>query len=418
MKRTIIPGVRTGRVRIPASKSQAHRLLICAALGEEKTEVVCDGISADIAATAKCLRALGAKIEEMETGFLVSPIKKVPEGRCDLYCGESGSTLRFLLPIVGALGAQAVFHREGRLPQRPLAPLDGVLTAHGMTLTEDGDLLLCSGRLEAGNYEIAGNVSSQYISGLLMALPRLNADSTLTVTGRLESAAYVAMTEDALRLSKIEFLKNGSTYTILGGQKFRLPARTVVEGDWSNTAFFLCMGALSKEGVTVEGLNLQSSQGDRGVLNVLRRFGAEVTEHGDAVTVKRGALHGVTINAAPIPDLIPVLSVVASVAEGETRVENAYRLRLKESDRLKSTANLLRALGGQVEEKEDGLVITGVSALHGGAVETQNDHRLAMSAATAACAATGEITVDNDGCVAKSYPRFWEDFSSLKGEGL
>ena len=418
MKRTIIPGARTGRVLIPASKSQAHRLLICAALGEEKTEVVCDGISADIAATAKCLRALGAKIEEMETGFLVSPIKKVPEGRCDLYCGESGSTLRFLLPIVGALGAQAVFHREGRLPQRPLAPLDGVLTAHGMTLTEDGDLLLCSGRLEAGNYEIAGNVSSQYISGLLMALPHLTGESTLTVTGALESAAYVAMTEDALRLSKIEFPKNGSTYTILGGQKFRLPACTVVEGDWSNTAFFLCMGALSKEGVTVEGLNLQSSQGDRGVLDILRRFGAEVTEHDDSVTVKRGALHGVTINAAPIPDLIPVLSVVASVAEGETWVENAYRLRLKESDRLKSTADLLRSLGGRVEEKEDGLVITGVSALHGGAVETQNDHRLAMSAATAACAAAGEITVDNDGCVAKSYPRFWEDFASLKGEGL
>ena len=418
MKRTITPGARTGCVRIPASKSQAHRLLICAALGEERTEVVCDGISADIAATSRCLRALGAKMEETETGFLVSPIKKVPEGRCDLYCGESGSTLRFLLPIVGALGAQAVFHREGRLPQRPLAPLDGVLTAHGMTLAEDGDLLLCSGQLEAGDYEIAGNVSSQYISGLLMALPRLRADSTLTVTGKLESAAYVAMTEDALRLSKIEFPKNGSTYTIFGGQKFHLPARTVVEGDWSNTAFFLCMGALSKEGVTVEGLNLQSSQGDRGVLDVLRAFGAEVTEHGDAVTVRRGALHGVTIDASPIPDLIPVLSVVASVAEGETRVENAYRLRLKESDRLKSTADLLRALGGQVEEKEDGLVITGVPALHGGAVETQNDHRLAMSAATAACAATGEITVDNDGCVAKSYPRFWEDFGSLKGAGL
>ena len=147
MKRTIIPGARTGRVRIPASKSRAHRLLICAALGEEKTEVVCDGISADIAATAKCLSALGAKIEEMETGFLVSPIKKVPEGRCDLYCGESGSTLRFLLPIVGALGAQAVFHREGRLPQRPLAPLDSVLKEHGMTLREDGDLLYCSGQL-------------------------------------------------------------------------------------------------------------------------------------------------------------------------------------------------------------------------------------------------------------------------------
>ena len=154
------------------------------------------------------------------------------------------------------------------------------------------------------------------------------------------------------------------------------------------------------------------------MLDVLRAFGAEVSEHGGAVTVKSGKLRGVTIDASPIPDLIPVLSVVASVAEGETRVENAYRLRLKESDRLASTANLLRALGGQAEEKEDGLVITGVSALHGGEVETHNDHRLAMSAATAACAATGEITVDNDGCVAKSYPRFWDDFGSLKGESL
>ena len=418
MKRTISPGARTGRVHIPASKSQAHRLLICAALGEETCEIVCDGVSADIAATAECLRALGAKVERTETGFRISPIQKVQEGCCELLCGESGSTLRFLLPVVGALGAQAAFHREGRLPQRPLAPLDGVLTAHGMTLSEDGDLLLCSGQLQAGNYEIAGNVSSQYISGLLMALPRLTGESTLTVTGTLESAAYIAMTEDALRLSGVEFSKNGVAYAIPGGQRFRLPLRTAVEGDWSNAAFFLCMGALAKGGVRVEKLNLKSSQGDRGVLDVLRRFGAEVTEHEDAVTVKRGALHGVTIDAAPIPDLIPVLSVVASVAEGETRVENAYRLRLKESDRLKSTADLLCALGGRVEEQEDGLVITGVPALHGGAVETQNDHRLAMSAATAACAATGEITVDNDGCVAKSYPHFWEDFSSLKGEGL
>ena len=418
MKRMISPGARTGRVHIPASKSQAHRLLICAALGEETCEIVCDGISADIAATAECLRALGAKVERTETGFRISPIQKVPEGCCELLCGESGSTLRFLLPVVGALGAQAAFHREGRLPQRPLAPLDGVLTAHGMTLSEEGDLLLCSGQLQAGNYEIAGNVSSQYISGLLMALPLLIRDSLLMVSGPLESAAYIAMTEDALRLSGVEFSKNGASYAIPGGQRFRLPLRTAVEGDWSNAAFFLCMGALSKGGVRVEGLNLKSSQGDRGVLDVLRAFGAEVGEEGDTVTVRRGTLRGVTIDASPSPDLIPVLSVVASVAAGETRVENASRLRLKESDRLQSTANLLRALGGRVEEKEDGLVITGVPALHGGAVETQNDHRLAMSAATAACAATGEVTVDNDACVAKSYPRFWEDYGSLKGEGL
>ena len=418
MRRTIRPGARTGCVRIPASKSQAHRLLICAALGEEKTEIVCDGISADIAATAACLRALGAEIEETGTGFLVSPIKKIPEGRCDLYCGESGSTLRFLLPLCGALGAQAAFHREGRLPQRPLAPLDSVLKAHGMTLAEDGDLLLCSGGLRAGDYAIAGNVSSQYISGLLLALPLLSQPSTLTVTGPLESAAYVAMTEDALRRSGIGCFRDGAVWTIPGGQRCRMSARTAVEGDWSNAAFFLCMGALSAGGVCVEGLDLRSAQGDRAVLAVLRAFGADVRETESGAAVRRGALRGAVIDASPIPDLIPALSVVAAVSEGETRIVNAGRLRLKESDRLKSTAGLLRALGGRVEEREDALVICGVPALRGGVVETQNDHRLAMSAAVAACAAEGDVTVDNGGCVSKSYPRFWEDFARLKGESL
>ena len=418
MNVTIQPGPRQGRVRIPASKSQAHRLLICAALGEEKSEIVCDGISADIAATAACLRALGAEIEETGTGFLVYPIKKIPEGRCDLYCGESGSTLRFLLPLCGALGAQAAFHREGRLPQRPLAPLDSVLTAHGMTLAEDGDLLLCSGGLRAGDYAIAGNVSSQYISGLLLALPLLSQPSTLTVTGPLESAAYVAMTEDALRRSGIGCFRDGAVWTIPGGQRCRMSARTAVEGDWSNAAFFLCMGALSAGGVCVEGLDLRSAQGDRAVLAVLRAFGADVRETESGAAVRRGALRGAVIDASPIPDLIPALSVVAAVSEGETRIVNAGRLRLKESDRLKSTAGLLRALGGRVEEREDALVICGVPTLRGGVVETQNDHRLAMSAAVAACAAEGDVTVDNGGCVSKSYPRFWEDFARLKGESL
>lgn len=418
MKRTISPGARTGRVHIPASKSQAHRLLICAALGKEKTEVVCDGISADIAATAKCLRALGAKVERTETGFLVSPIQKVPEGCCDLLCGESGSTLRFLLPVVGALGAQAAFHREGRLPQRPLAPLDGVLTAHGMTLSEDGDLLLCSGQLQAGNYEIAGNVSSQYISGLLMALPRLTGESTLTVTGTLESAAYIAMTEDALRLSGVKFSKNGASYAIPGGQRFRLPARTAVEGDWSNAAFFLCMGALSKVGITVRGLAQDSLQADRAILELLTRFGAEVRVDGTSVTVQRGTLRGITVDAGPIPDLIPTVSVLAALAEGETHIENAARLRLKESDRLATTAALIRALGGQVREGPDTLTITGVPMLQGGTADAAGDHRIAMSAAVAACGCAGTVMVTGSECVAKSYPAFWDDFSSLKEDAL
>ena len=419
MNQTVFPGPRTGSVRIPASKSQAHRLLICAALGAQPVALQCDGVSADIAATARCLRALGADITDDGAGtFRIVPIAGEMPAHADLFCGESGSTLRFLLPVVGTLGADVTFRMEGRLPERPLSPLDAVLTAHGMTIRRDGALLHAAGQLRPGTYELPGDVSSQYISGLLMALPRLPGESTLAVTGKLESAGYIAMTEDALRLSGIRLQKSGRTYTIPGGQTARLPAQCHVEGDWSNAAFFLCMGALSPAGVTVTGLTAASSQGDRAVLDVLRRFGADVRATQDAVTVRRGALRGVTIDAAPIPDLIPVLSVVAALADGETRIVNAARLRLKESDRLESTAAMLRALGAQVEVHDSGLTITGRKMLTGGTVDPQHDHRIAMAAATAACGCTGEILLSGSQAVSKSYPRFWEDFGSLTGGSL
>lgn len=208
MNQTVCPGARTGSVRIPASKSQAHRLLICAALGAQPVTLRCDGISADIAATVRCLRALGADITDDGAGTLhIVPIAGEMPEHADLFCGESGSTLRFLLPVAGALGADVTFHMQGRLPQRPLSPLDAVLAAHGMTLRRDGALLHVSGQLRPGDYALPGDVSSQYISGLLMALPRLAGESTLTVTGGLESAGYIAMTEDALRLSGIRLKK-------------------------------------------------------------------------------------------------------------------------------------------------------------------------------------------------------------------
>ena len=411
------PGPRTGRVTIPASKSQAHRLLICAALGREPVELVCGGPSADILATAKCLNALGADIQQTAPDrFSVRPIAADPGGTAQLACGESGSTLRFLLPLVGALGAEGTFVMEGRLPQRPLAPFDAVLKEHGMTLEQEGSLLRCGGQLRPGDYTLPGDVSSQYISGLLMALPRLAGGSTLTVTGHMESAGYVAMTEDALRLSGIRFTCEGQSWRIPGGQRCRLPRLCRVEGDWSNAAFFLCAGALSPEGITVEGLSLTSSQGDRAVVDILRAFGAQVTEGDNSVTVQKGALRGITIDAAPIPDLIPALSAVAAAAEGTTYIENAGRLRLKESDRLKSTAALLSALGGQAEEQEAGLVIRGRARLDGGTADPWNDHRIAMAAAVAACACRRPVTVTGSQCVAKSYPQFWEDFQQLKGE--
>ena len=412
--KTLLPGPRCGCVRIPASKSQAHRLLIEAALGADETALRCDGVSKDIAATIACLNALGASIREEGALLRVRPITEAPRGERCLHCGESGSTLRFLLPLVGALGARAVFVREGRLPERPLAPLDRELEAQGMRLCADGALLRCEGQLEPGGYCLPGDVSSQYISGLLMALPLLAGVSTLTVTGKIESAAYIAMTEDALRLAGICFDKRERVYTIPGWQRAALPPGLEVEGDWSGAAFFLAVGALSPGGMKIMGLNKSSTQGDRAVLDILARFGAEYCWESDALLIRRGTLRAQEIDASPIPDLIPVLSAVASVAEGESRILNAARLRLKESDRLASTTALLRGLGANIEELPDGLLIRGKALLDGGEAESFGDHRIAMSAAVASTVCARPVSVRGEDCVKKSFTGFWEAFDALE----
>ena len=309
-----------------------------------------------------------------------------------------------------------MFLREGRLPERPLAPLDRELTAHGMALRSEGAELFCSGQLQSGDYTLPGDVSSQYISGLLMALPRLAGDSTLTVTGKLESAPYVTMTEDALMHAGVFLARRGETWGIPGGQIFSLPEKLRVEGDWSGAAFFLCLGALSERGIAVEGLNMVSSQGDRGVVDILRTMGAEVSLSERGIHVRRGKLRGCVVDAAPVPDLIPAISAVAAAAEGETRIVNAARLRLKESDRLQTTAAMLNALGAEAEELPDGLVIRGKPSLRGGAADPRGDHRIAMAAAVAAAVCRESVVIPGGECAAKSYPRFWEDLETLKGD--
>ena len=417
MTRTVAPGPRAGVIQIPASKSQAHRMLICAALSREPSRLILDGFSADIEATMQCLEALGARCEETANGLSVTPVGVCPaQARLDV--GESGSTLRFLLPVLGALGVQAEIRMHGRLPERPLSPLWEVLEAHGMRLQQDGTILHTDGQLIAGDYSLPGNVSSQFISGLLFALPLLGGNSTLTVTGALQSARYVSMTEQALAEAGILTKKDGQVWQIGGGQRYASPAMQTVEGDWSNAAFFLCMGALSATGVTVTGLNSTSLQADRAITEILVRFGAELTVSEDAVTVRRGVLHGITLDAGPIPDLVPVVSCLAALCDGETRVENAARLRLKESDRLQTTAALLSALGVSVRELPDGLIISGRGRLSGGTADACGDHRIAMSAAMAACGCEGPVTVSGSECVAKSYPAFWEDFASLKEDAV
>ncbi len=412
---TVKSGNRCGSISAPPSKSCAHRLLICAALGSKTVNVDCGVQSLDIRATADCLSALCADIKTNENGIVsVTPKAVDIAGEKQLFCGESGSTLRFLLPVCGALGVNAVFNAKGRLAERPLSPLDEVLRSHGMTVEVKNGKIYCGGKLSPGNYEIAGDVSSQFISGLLFALPLLNGDSTLTVTGRTESSAYVDMTEDALRTSGICFNKENNVYCIKGNAHYSLPAITSAEGDWSNAAFFLCAGAIGKGAVTVTGLSENSRQGDSAVLDVLQKFGADVKMQNGSVTVCGGELEGTVIDAREIPDLIPVLSVTAAAAKGKTEIINAARLRLKESDRLSATAAMLKTLGCDVCELPDGLVINGGKPLCGGTVDSFNDHRIAMSAAVAATFSVGDVTVTGAECTAKSYPHFFDDFNSLE----
>lgn len=403
---------------IPAipSKSHVHRLLLAAAAADRPTLIRCAAFSADMDATARCLPALGASALRTAEGYLVTP---GAAGTADptVDCGESGTTFRLLLPMTCALGKSVQFLRAGRLPSRPLSPLYEELTAHGCTLSaQSADPFSCAGQLRGGAYTLAGNVSSQFISGLLFALPLAAEDSVLHLTGTVSSASYIELTLQVLRLFGIEIHAVPGGYAIPGGQRFRSPGTVTAEGDWSNAAFWLCAGALAGSGVTVTGLRMDTVQGDSACAALLQRFGAHITVSGDAVTAAPGPLRAVDIDADAIPDLAPVLSLVAAAAAGESRIYNAGRLRYKESDRLATTAALLTALGGRVREEADALVISGKPGLAGGICSAAGDHRIAMTAAVAAAVCAGPVTIQGAQAVSKSYPTFFDDFNRLGGK--
>lgn len=416
----------TGKVSAISAKSVAHRLLICAALsGHQGTFIRCEEESEDILATIHCLEALGVKIERIETGYQLKPGPMVnrPEHLghlVDLFCGESGSTLRFLLPVVAALGQGGRFHLQGRLSRRPLSPLYEELQAHGVRLSPLGQpTLTVEGQLKSGRYTLPGNISSQYFSGLFLALPLLAGDSQIYFQGKLESKQYLDLTIDALGQFGIVIEQREDAFIIAGGQSYQAPEQAVVEGDWSNGAFWLCAGAFSADGIECCRLNMQSLQGDKAVVDILEAFGAVVEKKDQAVFVKKvekGTLRGLTIDAEQIPDLVPILSVVASVARGTTTIIKAGRLRLKESDRLKTVHQTLTALGARIREEAEGLTIEGVETLGGGKVSSHGDHRIAMMAAIAATVSTGEVIIDEAQVVSKSYPRFFDDFRKLGGQ--
>ena len=412
------PSALSGTVQAIPSKSDVHRKLICAAISENGGTLplrkpFCD----DIAATIRCLSALGSGIEYTENNIQISPIVK--QNHADLDCGESGSTLRFLLPVAMCVCNDISVTGSGRLPERPISALTDLMSAHGVQVSDSKIPLKASGQLLGGECEIAGNISSQFLSGLLMALPLCNEDSEIRLTTPLQSGAYVDMTIDTLRLFGAEIVQKSENgllrYAIKGKQKLRFPSPILVDGDWSNAAFWLTAGAIqSGRNVKVSGLHEDSIQGDKAIAEILRRSGARVITDGDTWNVSCETIDDFDVSMEEIPDLLPILAVRAAAGNGTCRFTNAERLRLKESDRLTTTANMLRALGGKVDEYSDGLTVYG-GQLRGGTVDAQNDHRLVMAAAIAALKCSEPVTIIGAEAVNKSYPSFFDDYRSLGG---
>ncbi len=419
MEIKITPRKLEGTIEAMPSKSHAHRLLIARKLSELQGGALEGGVeipafSDDIEATMACISQLDKNTPYLE-------------------CGESGSTLRFMLPVVMALKDSATFLGTGRLPDRPLSPLKEEMERHGcrfrMGSNKNTDrfkeICAVSGRLAAGDYVLAGNVSSQFITGLLFALPLLEDDSTITLTTELESAGYVDMTLDVLNAFSIDvdvsvtesgFLK----YSVPGGQVYREKPGIILDGDWSNAAFWLAAGSLSGD-ITVTGLRLESSQRDKEILTILDRMGADLEVEPQvngtvSIRSKASILKGAEVDVGQTPDLMPILAVLMSFSEGTSMITHAERLQFKESNRLKAIYSVLHNLDADISYGGDWLSFTGKAFLEGGTVDSYGDHRIAMSAAITSCLCRGPVYLSNPIAVTKSYPDFYKDFASLGGE--
>ena len=409
------PFVPSGEVTVPPSKSDVHRAIICAALAKGKSVISPVALSNDIKATISCVEALGAKTQMKENSLIVDGSTLFENKKALLDCGESGSTLRFFIPVAALGGVNATFVGHGKLPERPIGIFTEALPKKGVECKTQGGLPLeISGVLQSGKYEVPGNVSSQFISGLMFALPLLDGDSDIVLTSPIESVGYIDMTIYTMAQFGVEVIRTDYGWHINGNQNYKAFDYTT-DGDWSQAAFFMVAGAINGD-VTVKGVNKNSAQGDKKIAEILKDFGAEVEWNDTSVRVKKGELKALTIDAKQIPDLVPILSVCASFAEGTTKIINAERLRIKECDRLKASSELINNLGGNVKEFADGLEIDGVKSLKGGSVDGYNDHRMVMSAGICAANVEGEIECSYALSINKSYPDFYIDYNNIGGK--
>lgn len=421
----VYPSKLKGEVKIPPSKSMAHRAVICAALSDGICKVSNIDFSDDIIATVEAMKSLGAVINKKDDYIEVIGIKsqqnkinKSISGERIIDCNESGSTLRFLLPIAALFEGTNRFVGRGNLGKRPLDTYYEIFNDQGIKYSYKEGLLdlKTEGKLKSGNFKVKGNISSQFITGLLFALPLLKGDSKIMITTELESKGYIDLTLSVMRDFGIEIINNNYEELIIRGNQNYSSIDYRVEGDYSQAAFFLCSDAVSNE-VIVDDLNMNSLQGDREVVDILERMGVNIKLNNNGIigTID-SKLKSTIIDGSQCPDIIPVISLVASLCDGVTEIINAGRLRIKECDRLAAVTSELNKLGAKIIEKEDGLIIEGVSRLKGGCtVWSHKDHRIAMTLAIASTVCEEPIIIKDYECVTKSYPEFWNDFRMLGG---
>ncbi len=395
------------------SKSDAHRALIAAALSDKPTCFNLGSVSLDIEATMSCLISLGAKIERNSESLTVYPITAHMENPV-LDCNESGSTLRFMIPTAAAVSSNPSFIGKGRLSKRPLTPLTRAMENCGCSFSSDTLPLTVSGKLSSGTFTLPGDVSSQFISGLLFALPMLNGDSEIILSSPLQSAAYVDMTVDTLSRFKIEIIRRENGFLVYGGQKYISPSNYTVEGDWSNIAPFMAAAALGGE-ITATGLYSSSKQSDKAITDILEKFGAEIRNSNSTYTVTKKNANPFDADMSQCPDLFPVVAVLACGAIGKSTLYNAARLRLKESDRIESTMALIKALGGECYAGEDSLTVIGTGRLKGGKADSFNDHRIVMAAAVASAISKESVIISGAEAINKSFPDFIKHFEKTGG---
>lgn len=415
---TIKPTMLKGRVNIPPSKSMAHRAVIAAALSEEECKVKNIEMSEDISATLRGLRELGFKFsyaKSTKTVKFYSGRKKLAREEIEIDCGESGSTLRFLIPIALLTGKDIRFDCHGRLLQRPMKPYFDMFDKCGIAYEKGDGYIKTKGSLKSGIFKLAGNISSQFVSGLLFALPLLDGESEIVITTEPESTGYIDMTLDTLKRFGISVEnKKYMSYSIYGGQKYKAED-TEVEGDYSQAAFFLTAGALGCD-VECIGLPEHSLQGDMEILDIIERAGGIIEKTDEGIKARHTPnMHGITVDARNIPDLIPAVAVMLAFCKGRSEIINAGRLRMKESDRLAAICEELSHLGADITEGGDYIRINGLQTAECATVSARNDHRIAMALAVAACRCEGEevSVVGALSAVKKSYPDFFDVYKKL-----